>query len=200
MPNSPKPIRFLALLIYVFLISDSYLHYESYSKNWLDFADAIASFSVTNTTSSSISNKASLFNQIDELLTRLPPGTKLEASKFDQTLGRKAGENLQKANVNLIEVKANLFVLTQLSPTTIPGNVDLKLEQEVNFTYHRTPNSTVINITQIQGVEVRGNWLLGWMPVEELEVFRDSAGNTLLKVTVDTLFGKTDHTLVLERA
>ena len=100
-----------------------------------------------------------------------------------------------------IEVKGDLIslALSQSLTTNLNGQADLRVAQKVTFTYQKvvSPAESHIVLSNIDGVEVKATWLLGWMTVSQVDLSLDAAGNTVLVVTVNTFFGKTERTFTI---
>lgn len=138
-----------------------------------------------------------LFAFLEDVLQKVPQGN-LDSTQFDRVLGVDAGDYLRTAQVSQIAVKADLFTLTMIQPREIDlnGQADVKVAQQVTFRYQKDKNGTIY-LSQIRGLEVRVSWILGYMDVSQIEVSSGTAGDTLLVVTVDTLFGKTRRSFTI---
>ncbi|MFA7340061.1 MAG: hypothetical protein WC028_25000 [Candidatus Obscuribacterales bacterium] len=199
-----KFMRFLVLLLLLAVTASGITYEQFYRQDWFGFAPQAAESAAQGGANNALKNRVSktnIFPFLQGMLNKLPAPTNLDANRFDQVLGIDAGNYLRTANVSRIEVVGDLFnlSLTKVSTTNLNGQADLRVAQKVTFTYQKvaSPTGSHIVFSNIDGVEVKATWLLGWMTVSQVDVSLDAAGNTVLVVTVDTFFGKTDRTFTI---
>jgi hypothetical protein len=199
-----KFMRFLVLLLLLVVTAGGITYEQFYRQDWFGFAPQAAESAAQGGANNALKNRVSktnIFPFVQGMLNKLPSPTNLDASRFDQVLGIDAGNYLRTAHVSRIEVKGDLIslALSQSLTTNLNGQADLRVAQKVTFTYQKvvSPAGSHIVLSNIDGVEVKATWLLGWMTVSQVDLSLDAAGNTVLVVTVNTFFGKTVRTFTI---
>ncbi len=212
MKNPQKTMWTIVLLLILFAtaggIGLTFEYQRVANSDWSGIAPQIASqFEAANAQQKGVvpGSKATsrqagqnLFAFLEDVLQKIPSGTVVDSTQFDRVLGVEAGNYLRNAQISKIAVKADLFTITLIQPRQIDlnGQADVRVAQQVTFRYQKD-KSGAMRMSQIRGLEVRVSWLLGFMDVSQVDVSRGTAGDTLLVVTVDTLFGKTSRSFTI---
>ncbi|CAN5484976.1 hypothetical protein BH11CYA1_BH11CYA1_20550 [soil metagenome] len=199
-----KIMRFLVLLLVLAATVGGITYQQLYRQDWFGFAHQAEASVAQGGANHAVKNRVSktdLYPFLDGMLSKLPSPTNLDPSRFDQVLGSDAGNYLRTANVSSLQVNGDQFniALSKATTTNLNGQADLKVAQKVTFRYQKvnSPTGAHLVFSKIKGVEVKATWILGWMTVSQVDISLDTAGNTVLVVTVDTFFGGIDRTFVI---
>lgn len=191
-------VRAIALLLLLVATAGGIKTYHQYSSdNWFGVAPPRGQ-SGSGPSINPIFAEGSMYDFAVGIIAKLPPGTTVVAKDFDAVLGVAAGDYLRTADVQKIEVKADLFEVTlgKAILTNLNGQADLRVAKLVKFNYFKDTAGTV-HLNKLNGVDVRVSTLLGWMPVRQVDFSRATADDTLVVVTVDSFFGKMSRSFTI---
>lgn len=191
-------MRVIALLLLLVATVGGVKTYQQYSDdNWFGVAPPRGQ-SGSGPSINPIFAEGSMYDFAVGIIAKLPPGSSVVAKDFDAKLGKAAGDYLRTADVQKIEVKADLFEVTlnKAITTSLNGQADLRVAKLVKFNYLKDAAGTV-HLNKLTGVDVRVSALLGWMAVKQVDFSRATADDTLVVVTVDSFFGKTSRSFTI---
>jgi hypothetical protein len=132
------------------------------------------------------------------LFAAIPGGTSLDRPQFEPAMGADVAEYLVLLGVVHIDSVngAIKLVLSDAYKGTTKAGTKIEIDKALSFTYRRDSNGT-IDCDDIVGLRVKPFRLLGWMPLKEIVVAQDTAGNTPIVVALNTIIGTVHYSKTL---
>lgn len=133
-----------------------------------------------------------------DLLNHFPDGTDMSDSQFAGQLDSTTVSELSNLGVTRITNLNGHFSVTLKKPTVYKTKkADIKLAAAVDFDYVR--NGDKMTFTNVTGIEVKVNFLLGWMKVLSADIDKDATtGDTIVVGQVHFWGGTVTHRAVIK--
>lgn len=142
-------------------------------------------------------NSVQVFSFVLDLVNRLPVGTDMDQADFGKILTADMVKYLQAYQVQHIKVTAgpganttHLVVdLPSQQITTAKPSADLSLGPQISCDISRGAASGVLNLSNVQGVQAKVSWLVGWMTLQQMRFSVATNGDTVIELEFSTRFG-----------
>jgi hypothetical protein len=160
--------------------------------------EPLATAAEAATTTKKDAGKIDLMKYMREYLAKFPSGSDVKADQFETVLPRDKEDDLRKLGVTRI-ANSNDHYTVDLDKQHQKNlrKADLRYGPTLTFTY--TEVNGTLTITNVQGIDAKVTFLLGWMQVKNIWVTPDAATrNTSIEVEVHAGFlGNRKHTIVI---
>ena len=174
---------------------------------WLDpgaanFSMGILPHSQLQSLSPRSQNSVQVYAFVDDLVSRLPVGTDMDQADFGKVLTADMVKYLQAYQVQHIKVTAgsgatsHLVVdLPLLQITTAKPSADLSLGPQISCDISRDAATGVLTLANVQGVQAKVSWLVGWMTLQQMRFSIATNGDTVIELEFSTRFGVATRTV-----
>jgi hypothetical protein len=141
--------------------------------------------------------KVDVLKVMREYLARFADGSDYESDKFETVLTHEQSEGLRALGVCRIVNKGNHYTVTfDKQRNKKLRHAEIRYGPAVIFDYAEV--NGVVTITNIQGVQGKVTFVLGFMDAKSLAVKTDPAtGNTTITVVVHAWVGDLSHSVLL---
>jgi hypothetical protein len=138
------------------------------------------------------------YQRVEQLFSAIPSGTSLDRPQFEPAMGADVAEYLNLlGTIHVDSLNGAIKLdLSNLYNGKTKGGTRIQMDKQLSFTYRRDSNGT-IDCHDIVGLRVKPFRLLGWMPLKEIVVTQDTAGNTRIAIVLDTIIGTVNYSKTL---
>lgn len=143
-----------------------------------------------------------VFAFVYDLVNRLPIGTDMDQADFGKVLTADMVKYLQAYQVQHIKVTAGAGANTShwvvdlplQQITTAKPSADLSLGPQISCDISRSA-ATGLTLSNVQGVQAKVSWLVGWMTLQQMRFSVATSGDTVIELEFSTRFGVAVRTI-----
>ena len=129
---------------------------------------------------------------VSGLVNSLPAGTDVDQADFPKLLDAETVKYLQAYQIQHIQISGQHLTATlpfQQITTSAPS-ADLRLGPQITADIVRDPATGLLTFANVDGIQAKVSWLVGWMTLQEMQFSAGTAGNTIIDLSFDTRFGQ----------